>query len=223
MSQFVLGIGNTLYYSLGQTYLDDNTKKSNTPMMLAYAFSLRMLGPVVGFVLGYISLNTFIDPTKTPLIDKNDPRWLGAWWLGYTILGSLMLVFAFLIGLFPKELKKTNTIRPSSHLPKSLSNKHNMDEEESAPLQNGNPMNQYDDVADFRGSIIEFPTLKNFPKAMMRLLTNKLLMCNIMAGIFYILGSSGYMTFLSKYLEVQFHKSAAEATIFTGENWFPIF
>lgn len=133
-----MGIGNTLYYSLGQTYLDDNTKKSNTPMMLAYAFSLRMLGPVVGFVLGYVSLNTYIDPSKTPLIDKNDPRWLGAWWLGYTILGFLMLVFAFLIGLFPKELRKNKTVRPSSHLPKSLSNKNNMmDEEETLPLQNG--------------------------------------------------------------------------------------
>lgn len=26
MSQFVLGVGNTMYYALGQTYLDDNTK-----------------------------------------------------------------------------------------------------------------------------------------------------------------------------------------------------
>jgi len=37
LSQFVLGVGNTLYYSLGQTYLDDNTKKTNTPLMLAVA------------------------------------------------------------------------------------------------------------------------------------------------------------------------------------------
>lgn len=34
LSQFILGIGTTLYYSLGQTYLDDNTKKKNTPMLL---------------------------------------------------------------------------------------------------------------------------------------------------------------------------------------------
>ena len=37
LSQFVLGVGNTLYYALGQTYLDDGvTKKKNTPMLLAY-------------------------------------------------------------------------------------------------------------------------------------------------------------------------------------------
>ena len=36
LSQFVLGIGNTLFFALGQTYLDDGvTKKKNTPMYLA--------------------------------------------------------------------------------------------------------------------------------------------------------------------------------------------
>lgn len=46
-------------------------------MMLAYAMSLRMFGPVVGFILGYFSLKVYIDPTKTPLINSKDPRWLG--------------------------------------------------------------------------------------------------------------------------------------------------
>lgn len=50
----------------------------------------------------------------------------------------------------------------------------------------------------------------------MRLLKNKLLMFNILSGIFYILGSSGYITFLSKYIEVQFHKTTANATVITG-------
>lgn len=68
MSQFVLGIGNTLYYSLGQSYLDDNTKQRNTPLMLSYAFSMRMFGPVVGFGLAYLMLKIYIDPTLTPVI-----------------------------------------------------------------------------------------------------------------------------------------------------------
>lgn len=37
-SQFILGIGTTLYYVLGQTFMDDNTKKKNTPMMLGLNF-----------------------------------------------------------------------------------------------------------------------------------------------------------------------------------------
>jgi hypothetical protein len=37
LSQFVLGIGSTLYYALGQPYLDDNVKKTETPMLLGIA------------------------------------------------------------------------------------------------------------------------------------------------------------------------------------------
>lgn len=90
LSQFVLGIGNTLYYALGQTYLDDNTKKTNTPLLLSYAFALRTAGPAIGFVLGFFSLKIFIDPTKTPLIDSSDPRWMG---------GALKKIFQNFAGL----------------------------------------------------------------------------------------------------------------------------
>lgn len=219
MSQFVLGIGNTLYYSLGQTYLDDNTKKTNTPLMLAYASSLRTFGPVVGFALGYFALKIYIDPTKTPVIDSSDPRWLGAWWLGWIILGIAMLFFAALIGLFPKELpkKQDDANRPKSTMPVILMNDAEAFGKEKNPLsktkeQNGLAVQSKDDV----GTIVEFPQLKDFPKALMRLLKNKLLMFNIISGIFYILGSSGYITFLSKYIEVQFHKNTANATVITG-------
>ncbi|XP_061513237.1 solute carrier organic anion transporter family member 74D [Anopheles gambiae] len=223
MSQFVLGIGNTLYYSLGQTYLDDNTKKTNTPLMLAYASSLRTFGPVVGFALGYFALKIYIDPTKTPIIDSSDPRWLGAWWLGWILLGVAMIIFAFLIGMFPKEIPKkskqadTNQAkRPHSTVPVMLMNDAEAFGKEKESLSKRQQQAVTENTAEFAESIVEFPQLKDFPMALMRLLKNKLLMFNILSGIFYILGSSGYITFLSKYIEVQFHKSTANATVITG-------
>lgn len=104
MSQFVLGIGNALNHSLGQSYLDDNTKHRNTPVMLAYASTMKMLGPVLGFGFAYVMMRIYIDPSLTPIIDKEDPRWLGAWWLGWILLGTVMFLFAGFIGLFPKHL-----------------------------------------------------------------------------------------------------------------------
>lgn len=71
ISQFVLGVGNTLYYSLGQSYLDDNTKKRDTALMLSYAFSMRMFGPMLGFGLAYLMLNIYIDPRLTPVITRD--------------------------------------------------------------------------------------------------------------------------------------------------------
>ena len=217
LSQFVLGIGNTLYYALGQTYLDDNTKKTNTPMLLSYAFALRTLGPIIGFVLGYVSLKLYIDPFVTPLIDSKDPRWLGAWWFGWVFLGLAMIIVASLIGLFPKELpkKRNGTMamddNPNDNVPKVMKSEYDLFTEERRPLKSN-----LTDVQQGTGSTMDIPTMKDFPSAIMRLLRNKILMCNIFSGIFYILGAAGYFTFMSKYLEVQFHKSAADATIITG-------
>ncbi|XP_035914777.1 solute carrier organic anion transporter family member 74D [Anopheles stephensi] len=223
LSQFVLGIGNTLYYSLGQTYLDDNTKKTNTPLMLAYASSLRTFGPVVGFALGYFALKIYIDPTKTPIIDSSDPRWLGAWWLGWILLGVAMIIFALLIGMFPKEIPKRpksseppTQKRTHSTVPVILMNDAEAFGKEKESLSKRQQRTVSENASEFAESIVEFPQLKDFPRALMRLLKNKLLMFNILSGIFYILGSSGYITFLSKYIEVQFHKSTANATVITG-------
>uniref|UniRef100_U5EK85 Solute carrier organic anion transporter family member n=1 Tax=Corethrella appendiculata TaxID=1370023 RepID=U5EK85_9DIPT len=210
ISQFVLGIGNTLYFTLGQTYIDDNTDKTKTPMMLGYAAALRTLGPVIGFGMGYVCLKVYIDPTKTPLIDSKDPRWLGAWWLGWIILGFTMLIFASLLALFPRELpkqqKKNKKEKRSSEIPKFMSR-----EELSANKKSALDMSMTD-VND----VEEIPRLKDMPQALMRLVRNKILLYNILSSVFYILGSTGYITFLSKYIEVQFHRAMAEATMITG-------
>ena len=64
---------------------------------------------MVGFVLGYACLRLYIDPTLHPVIPKDDPRWLGAWWLGWLILGATMGMFAVFIAMFPRHLPKSNT------------------------------------------------------------------------------------------------------------------
>lgn len=41
-------------------------------------------------------------------------------------------------------------------------------------------------------------------------------MYNLFSAVFYILGSNGYMTFITKYIEVQFNRTSSDATVFTG-------
>lgn len=128
------------------------------------------------------------------------------------ILGIAQLFVAVLIGMFPKELPKKPKDRPlSDNIPKSLKGDQDFFGEEIKPLKN-----ETSSMNDFAGSTTEIPTLKQFPAAMVRLFKNKLLMCNVLSGIFYILGAAAYFTFMSKYMEVQFHKNAADATIITG-------
>lgn len=61
-----------------------------------------------------------------------------------------------------------------------------------------------------------FVSLKDFPKAVTKLLKNKVLIFNILSTIFQTLGATGFTVYLGKYLEVQFKKSSSEATILTG-------
>ncbi|CAG2068372.1 unnamed protein product, partial [Timema podura] len=48
------------------------------------------------------------------------------------------------------------------------------------------------------------------------LLQNKLLIYNIFAGVFYVMGEAGTMTFSMKYMEIQYHTSAAGASMISG-------
>lgn len=54
------------------------------------------------------------------------------------------------------------------------------------------------------------------PGALKRLIGNKILMANILAGVFYVLGSSAYLTYMAKYIEVQYNRPAVTSTIIAG-------
>lgn len=77
ISQFLFGIGFTLYTTLGRIYLDDNIDQRKTPLMLSYAFAMGMIGPILGYGFAYLTMKIYIDPSKTPTITQDDPRWLG--------------------------------------------------------------------------------------------------------------------------------------------------
>ncbi|XP_033231286.1 solute carrier organic anion transporter family member 74D-like [Belonocnema kinseyi] len=205
-SQVFLGFGSTLYYGLGQAYMDDNTKKKNTPLLLGLLFALRTGGTIGGFILGFGCLSLYIDPTLHPVIKKDDPRWLGAWWLGWTILGTTMGTLAFFIAMFPR------------HLPKPIkSNRKEVEE----PLKNDSFLEKNPTSEEIKQSItakeIEYkPTIRDFFKTMKRLLTNPILAFNNLCGIVFILGGVGHWRFMSKYVEVVFGVSASGNSMISG-------
>ncbi|XP_023314280.1 solute carrier organic anion transporter family member 4C1-like isoform X2 [Trichogramma pretiosum] len=204
-SQFILGIGTTLYYVLGQPYIDDNTKKKNTPMLLGITFAFRTIGPALGFVLGYLCLNLYVDPSLHPVIEKTDPRWLGAWWLGWIILGAALALLAVLLAMFPQELKKSKS---SSESP----NGQALNEMEM-PLQVQLNASTSGSISETRE---EKPTIKDFLISTKRILSNEMLMFNMFSVVFYVLSTLPFMNFIAKYLEIQFQMSPGGGTIITG-------
>lgn len=59
-------------------------------------------------------------------------------------------------------------------------------------------------------------SVREFPAALKRLLTNKILLFNNLASGFYVFAIVGYVTFTPKYLETQFQQSAAQASFLNG-------
>lgn len=98
LAQLVGGVGGSLYYTLGVSYIDDNVKKSKKPALISLSYFLRMLGPAIGYSLASACLKLYISPSLHPTVSTTDPRWLGAWWLGWIVLGGILALFAVLLG-----------------------------------------------------------------------------------------------------------------------------
>ncbi|XP_064548299.1 solute carrier organic anion transporter family member 74D-like [Drosophila montana] len=187
LAQFILGIGQALFLVVGLAYMDDNTTKSKTPAMLSFSTFLRMLGPAIGYSLASLCLRWYIDPTAEPLIKPEDPRWLGAWWLGWLILAAITFLIAILMSLFPKELPSSKARRLKL---------------ERAGKQN--PIEHKD------------LSLSDMWQSVKLLATNKVYVYNTCASILYFFGYMVYWIFTPKYIETQYQQSASVATMATG-------
>lgn len=64
------------------------------------------------------------------------------------------------------------------------------------------------------------PSLKDFPKAIRRLLKNDILLFRTASSVLHILPVAGLYTFLPKYLESQFRMAAHVANMISGCSWY---
>ncbi|XP_062708927.1 solute carrier organic anion transporter family member 74D-like [Aedes albopictus] len=194
VAQFISGIGSSLYYTLGVSYMDDNIKKSKTPALVSVSYFLRMLGPAIGYTLASYCLKLYISPSMTPTITNNDPRWLGAWWLGWLVLGLVLAFFALFIGMFPKQL------------PRAAIRKRIATEKQKLGMKLSEVKKENELPASFKDMMITFK----------RLLKNKILMLNNIASVFYFFGFMPYWIFTPKYIETQYKQSASTSSLVTG-------
>ncbi|XP_054267438.1 solute carrier organic anion transporter family member 74D-like [Macrosteles quadrilineatus] len=190
-AQLVSGVGGSLYYTLGVSYMDDNIKRSKTPALVSFSYFLRMLGPAIGYALASFCLKLYISPSLTPTIKMGDPRWLGAWWLGWLVLAVLLFMFASLLALFPKTLPRAAARKMLATEKAAIEEQKSVEPELPASFQD---------------------MMKTFKRLMM----NPTLMCNNFAAIFYFMGYMPYWIFMPKYIETMYKQSASASSFITG-------
>ena len=58
---------------------------------LGVSYFLGLFGPAIGFALSSYCLTIYISPYLTPVINMDDPRWLGAYWMGKLVHKNISL------------------------------------------------------------------------------------------------------------------------------------
>ncbi|NXE57233.1 SO2B1 protein, partial [Casuarius casuarius] len=110
VAQALRGIGGVPIQPFGISYIDDFASERNSPLYLGILFSLTVIGPGVAFMLGSAMLHFYVDIDKVIgeeiQLTNKDPRWVGAWWLGYLVAASLVAVSAVPYFFFPREMPK---------------------------------------------------------------------------------------------------------------------
>lgn len=103
----IAGFGDSVYWVLGPSYMDDNAPKSQAPLLISISTFARLLGPAFGYSLASWCLKFYIDPDLTPVITKDDTRWIGAWWIGCIVIGTSLILPSLILSCFPREMPKT--------------------------------------------------------------------------------------------------------------------
>uniref|UniRef100_A0A8C4VL94 Solute carrier organic anion transporter family member n=1 Tax=Gopherus evgoodei TaxID=1825980 RepID=A0A8C4VL94_9SAUR len=194
IGQALLGIGGVPIQPFGISYIDDFASERNSPLYLGILFALTVIGPGVAFMLGSAILRFYVDidkvsPEEIQLTNK-DPRWVGAWWLGFLVAATLVALSAIPYFFFPKEMPKevrtgmeTGKLKSNSELLQSL-------------------------------SLTQF--IKIFPVVLLRNLRHPVYLLVVLAQVNLSAMVAGLATFMGKFLERQFSLTASFANMIIG-------
>nr|XP_056704794.1 solute carrier organic anion transporter family member 4C1 [Euleptes europaea] len=191
LGQLILGAGGTPLYTLGTAFIDDSVPKHKAAVYIGIGYSMSLLGPAIGYVLGgqllkiYVDFNHHVRTDITP----DDPRWVGAWWVAFVAcsFGTWLLVAPF--SYFPRRLPGTERIKA---------------EKVSEAHRGGKG---HKDIGN---------NITNFPKTLWSLLKNPVLMCLVIAASVEALVATGFATFLPKFIENQFGFSSSYSATLGG-------
>ncbi|XP_012256142.2 solute carrier organic anion transporter family member 74D [Athalia rosae] len=99
--QILAGIAQIAYYALTLSYLDDNTKKKSVAIYISIVLAVRSLGVLKGYVLAYFCLR--IDADNFHPVESYQEQ-IGAWWIGWPLLGLNLLIPGIILAIFPRRL-----------------------------------------------------------------------------------------------------------------------
>lgn len=219
--QFLAGVAAAPFNTIAYVYIDDNLKnKAISPFYLGLLSSMYAFAPALGFLLsaGLTRIHTTLFNAPADL-DMNNDEWVGAWWLGFIICGVLYTLCAIPLFFFPASLlhpenEKNNVemmhLRHEQlhHQDHEIATDHDHRSHELAEQSNRpikiSVMRQLKEAAE------------DFPLLAWELMKNPVFMTMVIGWMFGSYLAGGYSTYLPKYIETQYARSASTANIYAG-------
>lgn len=250
-SNFMRGFGATLFFTYGAPYIDDNVSKAKMPLLFACIFASRVVGFPIGNFVSSFALTLYENPLLKPVgLTKNDPSWIGAWWLGFVVFGLMLMTLAIPLSFFPAEFerkKKKKQLEDTSngvnHIEDEfeeidLENRHATATTATATTattnNNGNYNNKKLPLASLNGKAVEVSginelqenelakstSLRDLPGELWEIVKNPIIFCQMLGDTFRGFGILGFFVFQTRYLENEFRQSASTASFISGTTGF---
>ncbi|VIO88747.1 Uncharacterized protein BM_BM3495 [Brugia malayi] len=206
IGQILAGIAAAPFNTVAYVYVDNNLEdKTKSPFYLSLLSSMYAFAPAFGFALSAVITRLYSTIFDVPSnVSVNNDEWIGAWWLGFVIFGLFYLAAIVPLLFFPKNLLKHDS---SSFEMQQLRNKCSHDHDDHQLSLFG-----YDErlketfCGQLKAAVIEFPGL----------VKNRVFISMIIGWMFGSYLTSGYCTYLPKYIETQFGHSASVADTYAG-------
>ncbi|XP_052779655.1 solute carrier organic anion transporter family member 1A6-like [Mya arenaria] len=179
------GAGKAPCYPYSSQYIDDNVDQQKTGFYFGIISGIAVFGLALGYGMGSLSSNMFVT-LKATVLSKTDSRYIGAWWLGFFIIGLATTAVSVPMFFFPRHLNG------------------------QPPLRHDQEENRKRKQPSVRGE------LKHVVQALSAIFRRPVYILTLMSSVLQILSLAIFLGFEPKYMETQFLVPAWKANIIVG-------
>nr|KAF6325726.1 solute carrier organic anion transporter family member 2B1 [Myotis myotis] len=145
-------------------------------------------------------------------LTSKDPRWVGAWWLGFLISAVAVALAATPYFFFPREMAKE---KDELHFRRRVLAIVSKGKDSSEQTPEESPKKQ-DGLAQIAPDLTVVQFIKVFPRVLLRTLRHPIFLLVVLSQVCVSSMVAGMATFLPKFLERQFSITASYANMLIG-------
>ncbi|XP_058988408.1 solute carrier organic anion transporter family member 2B1 isoform X1 [Mustela lutreola] len=219
-AQTLLGVGAVPIQPFGISYIDDFAHNSNSPLYVGILFAVTMMGPGMAYGLGGLMLRLYVDIDRMPeggiSLTSKDPRWVGAWWLGFLVSAGAVALAAVPYFFFPREMpREKHELRFRRRVLEATASSVSKGED-SPPESLAESQEKQDSLTQIAPDLTVIQFIKVFPRVLLRTLRHPIFLLVVLSQVCMSSMVAGMATFLPKFLERQFSITASYANLLIG-------